>query len=448
VTDLQTRFVQFARKRALIRKHDHVMVALSGGVDSVVLLHLLKDSAEQLQIDLSAAHFDHAMRANSAEDAAWVAGLCTAWNIPLIRERATRPIYGETDARIERYRFLMAAMKQADANRIATGHQADDQVETVLFRLMRGTGLRGLAGIPIRRGVFIRPLLRFTKQELIAYAAAHDLNFRADATNEELNYARNRIRRNVLPALETVAPEARASILKMARHAARTEALWHWVLQHLDEEIVTAKDKRSVELARPKLLEYHPELRARIIRHYLRRFGVVPSAANTKNLVEFCENADSGSAVDVSGRVRVERAFDRIRIERAAFAAIDEQGVLIVGDQGSARLNIGDRMYDVEWKVDDVRRTGAEHFDAALLDQNLELRGWRKGDRIRLGYGTKKLKKLFAERRIPASQRASVPVLTDQSGRVLWVPGVARSVDAHEDGKRILNLMVKHAEIR
>jgi tRNA(Ile)-lysidine synthase len=226
VSALAPRFVRYVRSHGLVRPHDRVLVALSGGVDSMVLLHLLKNATDELQFELRAAHFDHAMRADSAADAEWVGEVCSAWNVPLTTARADHQLRGETAARLARYQFLERAARATRSSRIATAHHADDQIETILFRLLRGTGMRGLAGIPLRRGPFIRPLLRFHKSELLAYAATQDIVFREDASNAQADYARNRLRRTVLPALDAVQPEAAAAVLSLARHAARTERAW------------------------------------------------------------------------------------------------------------------------------------------------------------------------------------------------------------------------------
>jgi tRNA(Ile)-lysidine synthase len=445
VSPLASRFVRYVRSRGLIRPDDRVLVALSGGVDSVVLLHLLKSASNELQIEVRAAHFDHAMRTDSAADAEWVRAVCSAWHIPLTAARADRPLRGETAARLARYEFLERAARATRSSRIATAHHADDQIETVLFRLLRGTGMRGLAGIPVRRGRFIRPLLRFHKSELLAYAAAHDIAFREDPSNAQLDYARNRLRRTVLPALDAVRPEAAAAVLSLARHAARTERAWSEVLAHAEKDAIAVREKGRVELARPVLLEYHPDLRVRLLRHVLRGFATVPSRAESLQLAAFVANADSGASTRIGG-VRIERVFDRFRIERAHLQVPHDSSVALVSAEGQGTVVIGGTRYQVRWQTS-PERTGDEVFDAGVAATGLELRGWRPGDRIRLAYGTKKVKKLFAEKRVAVSDRARIPVLSDSHGRVLWVVGVARSVDAPAgDAVPALNITVSNAE--
>ncbi|HEX2080859.1 MAG TPA: tRNA lysidine(34) synthetase TilS, partial [Longimicrobium sp.] len=189
----------------------HVLVAVSGGCDSVTLLHLLRFAADDGTLRITAAHFDHAMRPGSARDAAWVRGLCAAWQVPMVEARAETPPRTEAEAREARYAFLRRAQAQAGATHLATAHHADDQAETVLFRVLRGTGIRGLAGIPPRDGAgLVRPLLPFWRAEIVRYARAEGLCWREDPSNRGTGYARNRIRLQLLPAIEKhVAPGAR-----------------------------------------------------------------------------------------------------------------------------------------------------------------------------------------------------------------------------------------------
>ena len=446
---LTTRFAGYIRRRRLAAANERVLIAVSGGIDSVVLLHLFRTVAPKLGIEICAAHFDHAMRADSATDAEWLAALCETWQVPLVNARSTRELTSELAARQERYRFLTRALRLTDSQKAATAHHADDQVETVLLRMLRGAGIRGLSGIPVRRGPFIRPMLRFTKAEIIEYAEANGIRHREDATNAEDRYLRNRVRHTVVPALEQVTPHARASVLALARHAARTEAAWHSILTQIETDVAqTTGETAPIQLARDVLLKYHPALRARVIRYFLRRFGVVPGRASTHHILNFCAHAESGSVLEVAGRARIERSFDRLLIARSPRAAAGIGSITIEGDAGQQELQLGADIFRIAWRRGATVLDDAESFDAATLHEPLTMRGWRPGDRIQLPYGTKKLKKLFSERRIAVSGRAQIPILVDDHGQVLWVAGVARSVHAlPAQSGSVLNIMVANAEL-
>jgi tRNA(Ile)-lysidine synthase len=444
---LSLRFSHFVRAKRLVATGDHVLVAASGGIDSIVLLHLFKECATTLGIKLTAAHFDHAMRDASAADAEWLAGLCEAWQIPLITKRSADALYGEAAARSARYAFLSEAMRSADAQRIATAHHADDQIETVIFRLLRGTGLRGLAGIPLRRGPIIRPLLRFHKTELLEYAAQHQLGFREDESNTTDVYARNRIRRAVIPVLQTVRPTAPHAILTLARYAARTERAWQSLLKNVQRDVFLSTKTDAVELARDKLLEYDAEIRARVLRGVWRRFGSVPDQRATRDALRFLQAGGSGSRYQLAGGVQMQRAYDVVRITRVA-PTTEQRAAQIDGcDDGWAEAVIGGRSWQVRWTTSPENNSG-ERFACAALKFPLAVRSWQPGDRMRMNYGTKKLKKLFAEQRVPFNNRAQLPVIVDCEGYVLWVPGVARSIEAQPEGKTAaLTIMVTNAEI-
>ena len=411
--------------------HHRVVVALSGGLDSVVLLHLLRFGTARV---ISATHFDHAMRPGSGADAQWVAGLCRAWDVPLAAARAEDPPRSEAAARELRYAFLHAAAERFAAETLVTAHHADDQAETVLFRLARGTGLAGLAGIPERRGIIARPLLAFTRAELATYAMSAGITWRDDPTNKSLRYVRNRIRHRVIPELERAQPGATRRIARIAQSAAAAEMAWRGIVAAAVQDVVEHADGDAFLLARERLLAYDPHVRARVIRHLLDRLGSRPDRAGTRSAVAFISSGMSGGGVELPGDVRLEREFDRLWLRRVGLEPqVPDVALGIVDAQPGAGVFVaGGRKYAACWApAGQVARAGhAARFDPSSLRFPLVLRGWRPGDRIRLAYGSKKLKQLFQERRIGRRGRASVPVLIDRDGLVLWAVGVARSVAA------------------
>ncbi|MSR35896.1 MAG: tRNA lysidine(34) synthetase TilS [Gemmatimonadetes bacterium] len=405
---------------------ERVVVALSGGLDSLVLLHLLRFAPELPRVDVVAAHFDHRMRAESGADARWVAGLTRAWGVPLEIGAATAPIASEEAARDARYAFLDSTRARVDARWIVTAHHADDQAETVLFRVARGTGLQGMRGIPARRGPLLRPLLPFWRAELEAYARAARLDPNPDPSNADPRFARNVIRAELLPRMEAaVAPGSRRALVRLARLAAREERGWREVVDGVLAAAVLERDADRIVVAAPVLLGYGSAVRARVLRALVRALGATLDEVGTRVAGEFTRSASSGRSCALTGGVVLSREFDRLVLSRGAHPHAPEAALEIDGaSAGEGRFEMGGRRWAASWSLDPLPR--GEPFACSRLPFPLRFRGRRPGDRIRLSYGSKKLKKLLGEARIPLSERERLPVLVDGEGQVLWVPGVAR----------------------
>lgn len=432
-----------------IRAGERLLVALSGGLDSVCLLHLLRFHSTS-HFELHAAHFDHAVRAESDRDAQWVRGLCRAWRVPLHSSRAAVPPRGEEAARGARYAFLHAAAAACRADWILTAHHADDQLETIIFRLARGTGLSGLRGIPERRGRIVRPLLSFRRAELLAHARAARISWRTDESNTSLRFSRNRIRHVLLPALEAAWPDASRRLLRLAALGSGIERLWDALLPALVNAAVEQRSAERVVLARGVLQEYHPQTRARVMRELAHWLSQRLDRVATRAADRFVSSGTSGTSVRLGASLTLHREFDRLILSRSGPAVGRVPDIPVRIDSpaaGRARARIGGSWYDVSWGSPAEPAGASASFDPSALRFPLELRGWRPGDRIRLPYGTKKLKKLLMERRIPRSRRASLPVLAEQGeqGGVLWVAGVAKAAPA-PGGLERWHITVNHGE--
>lgn len=414
-----------------------VVVALSGGLDSTALLHLLRFAwpASRPAPRLVAAHFDHRMRPESRADAGWVRGLTVAWGIELVEGAANAPLRSEAEARAARYDFLRDTAERYGGATIVTAHHADDQAETVLFRMLRGTGTGGLRGIRVGQvnGLW-RPLLRCWREELLDYAAAVGLGWRDDPTNADLGYARNALRHRILPEAERlVAPGAKRALVRLADRAARDEEAWDSLLPSLITSLAPEWDAHGVRIDRGPLVALHPAVRARVLRALALELGLRPDARRTRLAVEFAASAESGRRIDLGDGVMLRRDLARLTLARAHDDPTDRDRPLVIPgpSSGAGEAVLAGRVVWVGWGAEaSGRATSVERFLGEELRFPLSMRAWEDGDRMRTHAGTRKLKRIFLEARIPAPERRAVPVLADAEGDILWIPGVARSTAA------------------
>ena len=436
----------------------HVLVAFSGGPDSSALLHLLSRLRTSRRIQVTAVHFDHGLRPESRRAAVRCVQRCELIGVPCHVGRAAGQLpLRHAALRAARYEFLEAEATRLGATRIATGHQADDQAETVLLRIERGTGLRGLSGIPARRGKIVRPLLNLRRDQILTWLLENDIIFDDDPANADPRWARARVRHILLPALElAIGADPVPSLLQVADRSAAVDRLTEEAAEYLLSRARSSGiDSAREEFLRQVWLSEPSPLRAEALRLWTRRRGIRLSRGGTRMAVEFITRGRSGGYVHPGGGLRISRSFGTLVFETAAHA-VDGCGTGAPGgvsaddspsgatvpevielspSGGRSLVRIGDRSFRVSWRLGlrgqssphstgwapaarVALTVGPEHFP-------LRLREWAPGDRIRTRGGTRKLKKLFAEHRISCEDRRRRPVLVDRSGRVIWVSGVA-----------------------
>ncbi len=408
--------------------HGSVVVAFSGGLDSSVLLHLARFARAADAPRPVAAHLDHGMRSSSAGDARWVAGICRAWDVPLRAARLGEAPSSEEEARDARYRFLESVRRDVGAELVLTAHHADDQAETVLFRLLRGSGSRGLSGIPAHRGPAVaRPLLDLWRADLEAYAREVLLGWREDPTNLDPSFARNALRSTILPDVERlVSPGARRALVRLADLAGEEEAAWESVLPDLVRPLDPAEVEGGLTFLRAPFLDLHRGVRMRVLRSFARRLGRNLDHAATRRAIRFAESSQSGRAIDLAGALTLGVDLERVALVGPTSLAAERP--LTIDDAGPGRGTavLGGSPVQVVWGGQELPRSrAAQGFDPGALRFPLLVRSRRPGDRIRLAAGTKKVKKVLLEYRIPPSRRDAVPLLVDAEGDVLWIPGLA-----------------------
>jgi tRNA(Ile)-lysidine synthase len=450
---------------------DRVGVAVSGGADSVALLRLLHGFRERLGITLLVVHFNHRLRgATSDADAEFVAQLARRLELEIVLDRedvaraAARQKWNIEDAaRRLRYAFFNRVASEGKATRIAVAHTADDQAETVLAHLLRGTGPAGLAGIYPTAGAIVRPLLWCRREALRSYLRELKQDWREDATNRDARRMRARIRGQLLPLLERdFSPEIAVRLGRTARLSREEEQFWAALVEDRFRALVRSNDGafaiRVRELLRPlQVAPGTPEesvgadgpsapLRAlteRLIRRLYQRAsgsGQGPTAERVEQVIRLALESTSGRSVELPGGMRVERRFGdlifsrgriRARRDETEREASTYQYRVTLPRRGATTVSVPElqrcfRLKVIDWpQLERDTKEECVALDADLLRPPLILRNWRPGDayRPRGGRQARKLKRMFLAKRIPIPERAGWPVL-ESDGRIVWVSGM------------------------
>jgi tRNA(Ile)-lysidine synthase len=412
---------------AFVREHDllppgPLVVAVSGGADSTALLLLLTDLAPQLGLDLHVAHFDHRLRPReSAKDAQFVADLAQSRGATIRIGRAEQPPKSEDDARELRYAFLRRAAGEVGATRIATGHTRDDQAETVLLHATRGSGLAGLAGMRPLRDDIVRPLLAIGRADTEAVCREAKIEPRTDRSNTDLKYARNRIRRKVLPELERINPQARAALARLADAAAGAADAARIAAERSLEGATTAG---GIALDR---LDAGVRDDALAIA-WIRATGRTLTAKHRAALAALASSRDGSAALDLPGG-RAIREYTVLRIETGSADPSEPAApVPLVADR------------PVRWGgwTFTLASHGAGTFSSpAPAVGALVVRSRRPGDRL-AGRLRIKVQDLFTDAKVPVRARATHPLVATASGAVWWVVGLKHAEGAAEPGRWIV----------
>lgn len=447
--------LDFARKRELLRAGDRVAVAVSAGADSVALLRMMLDLREEAGIVLSVAHLNHLLRgAESDADEEFVRKLAARFDLEChverrdVRANASEGHFGiEAVARGLRYEFFGRLIRSGTANTVATAHTADDQAETVLLRLLRGTGFRGLGGIRLRlaagaaegRGQIVRPLLRTSRTAVREYLSAIGQDWREDSSNKELKFARNRVRQLLIPLIEKeFNPGIISRLADLAQIAQGEEELW-------EERCRELRTQMAAETGRELVLD-------------LRHFGKLPGGMQRRLIQSF---EDLGLTLEFR---HVEEIISLAAGEPKAGTVILPCGWKAVRAGAELRLRFAEQkrghVTDYEYRLEVpgsvmIRETnvaieasftngagagGEEHLaDPRKLPRPLVVRPWRAGERFRPQHSkeTKKIKELLQDRHITGDAKKLWPVVAS-GAEIVWVRGLGVSEDFRSrDGQGI-----------
>lgn len=422
----------------------NLIVGISGGADSVCLLSVLSAYIQQnhLPIQITAAHVNHGLRGEAADaDEATVIQLCEAWNIPLQIKRyqvsdlaKERGISVEMAGRDVRYSFFQELADALPDCKIAVAHNRDDRAETILWNVIRGTGLDGLKGIPYVRERVIRPLLDVSKEEIRAYCKENSLPVCEDATNWETDYTRNKIRLELLPYMEDkFQTNVTEKILRLSDNVLPDEDF----LQKQAQQAYASCVKQAV-LDRKAFLQLHPAMQIRVLKQFC---GQQLEQVHLNRLLQFVKEATTGKRLSLPGNRDAMMQYDMLLLQKAPEKVAqtsffhEAEGTFILEKPGIKVTCEVQQGSDACPNLSNKSRTQVFDYDLLMKACGLEkhtlcVRTRMEGDWIRpwKGNGRKSLKKFFIDEKIPWETRNVVPLLT-LGQEVLWVVGHRRCED-------------------
>ncbi len=426
-----------------------VLCGVSGGADSMALLLALRELSDKLDIEPVAAHYNHMLRGEESErDELFVRGFCERNGVPAVfgrgdvaSEAQRRKMSVEACARDMRYDFFEAAARGAGASFIATAHNSDDNAETVIFNLARGSSLRGLCGIPPVRGNIIRPLLCVTRAEIEAFLLENGVPWIEDSTNTDARYTRNLIRNEIMPVLRRINPRVSERIFETTSLLRRDE-------NFLAETALTAlkgsaPNEASINLNR--LCSIAPALRGRVAAMLYVRAGGDARALTGRHIEDIlglCRSISPSARLSLPGGIEAFRRYDELCFgqipasERFSAAKIAPgQGISLPGfELWCEKLSVNEKF---------IQHEHTFYIKCANIKGAVLIRSREKGDIIRMSGISKQLKKLMIEKKIPARLRDGIPVVCDEEG-ILAVYGVGASDRARAvDGDEVLAVTIR-----
>ena len=449
----------------LLSKGDRLITGVSGGVDSAVLLHLLNACRQEFEISLVVAHVNHGLRPKEAEKEAELVqkeaerlGWPYEYGQFNVKEFQKMGGFSPQDgARRIRFHFFNSLLKKHGANKIALGHNADDQVETVLLRLIRGSGLKGLKGmLPVRDGRVIRPLLEVWREEIESLAREMEIPYLVDSSNLKEHYLRNRIRLNLVPFIEReYQPNFKEILL-------RTSAILREENDYLEQEAKKAyqqivqeeKDAISFEFSQYQCL--HEAIQWRVVQRILGGFygeeGITEEGegSDVRLIFEKLQRPSPSFLLELPFGVCFEKRYDRVLLRKGRGETVPPFEVDLISPGRTYIEEIGKEVVIGEIQKEDkfVSFNESSHtgfLDYQMLQFPLKIRNFRPGDRFQpLGVkGTQKLKEFFIDHKVPRFERPKIPLLI--SGEMIaWIIGyrIDERVKVNEKTQRILKVKV------
>ncbi|HBF4285307.1 tRNA lysidine(34) synthetase TilS [Clostridioides difficile] len=421
-------------KHNLIQKGDKIVLGLSGGPDSVCLLHVLNRLKKDFNIEIYAAHLNHQIRGIEAQkDALYVSKLCEDMGIVFFVKSINVPKYCENEglsleegARKLRYEMFYEIKDKIKANKIAIGHNLNDQAETVMMRIMRGTGLKGLKGIDyIRDNCIIRPILDVERNEIEEYCEAYNLNPRIDKTNLENIYTRNKIRLDLLPYMkDNFNSNVIESIVRMSNSLKSDNDYIEKEAEAKFREVSNIKEKGFVDINLDDFVCLHDAIKVRVLRNSIKHILGDTNFVDQRHIEDIMsleDNSKVNKMLTLPRNIFVYRKKDSIILTNEEI--VNEEIEFYYNVPSNGFIKIKELKQIIETQVMSIDRyksmkldNSSKGFDFNKVKGGIVIRSRRQGDKIKLAMGSKKVKDLFIDLKIPREERCKIPIITDSEG--------------------------------
>ncbi len=442
------KFTQSIKKDSLLKKGERVLVCVSGGADSVAMLYAFKTISAKMQLKLFIAHLNHLLRGRESDnDRFYVLKLAKRLSIPVYTKNRDVKAFAkenklslEDAARRVRYDFFKTTADSADADVIATAHTKDDQAETVLMRLLRGTGLKGLCGIPVKavlgNAVLIRPMLDISRKEIEAYLKTKRIKPRIDSSNADVRFFRNRVRKELIPFLRKNYSQSIKEQIATLALLLNTDYEYIKLKQEKDFKLLLKKGKGTVSFSIQGFKRAHPSLKRALIRRAIEDLGKGLEGIDYKHCREMeslISERPAGSVVNLPHKIRAEKLSRIVKLgiydkKQSRKRTTEPKIIKIPGVTRFNRKRIAAGFIknapDFSKKVKRV-----EYLDADKVVFPLFVRMWKQGDRM-IPLGMKKAKKLsdiFVDKKIPGKSRANTPLIISAEGDIICACGIGIS---------------------
>lgn len=456
---MEKEFEQILKDCGLLDSKKHILLAVSGGVDSIVLYHLLQGIEEERRPQISVAHVNHQLRTGTKEEERFVKNLSEEYHCPFYSYTWTQENHPESGieeaAREMRYAFFEEVMEAQGIDVLMTGHHQDDQVETILMKLTRGSSLEQLTGIQMSRkfyqGLLVRPLLSFPKQALYRYAQRNAIKYVEDETNQELLYSRNRFRNQIIPLMQEENTQFNRHMEQFSKDLVDLIDIATPVINQTFQQLVST-DESSMSLNVIEFFELEEAMQRAILQKVLETLYEDSKESYKITYIElireWLDEGDVNTQLDLSGGFLVKRAYNNIVFSKKNREPFDQTETFLIEEVNQwVRISPTEAIGLFEYTGEDL--TDHSLLADASIDLPLTIRHREPGDRMTYAglNGRKKIKDIFIDEKVPLEERDKAWLMEDAEGEIIWLLGFRkmRLLSAAETDK--LTYIVKYKKL-